>query len=102
MIVSKHDSMIKSFGDKESEKVFNRQVSRKLPNDIQKTALRKLMMINAAVELNDLKVPPGNRLEKLKGDLSDYHSIRVNDKWRIIFKWSVGNTEEVKITDYHK
>ncbi len=81
--------MIKSFGDKESEKIFNRQVSRKLPNDIQKTALRKLIMINAAVELNDLKVPPGNRLEKLKGDLSDYHSVRVNEQWKIIFKWSV-------------
>ena len=94
--------MIKSFGDKETEKIFNRKVSRKLPNEIQRTALRKLNMVHAATEIKDLEVPPGNRLEKLKGNKSDYHSIRINDKWRIVFIWSTGNAEEVKITDYHK
>ena len=94
--------MIKSFGDKETEKIFNRKVSRKLPNEIQRTALRKLNMVHAAIEIKDLEVPPGNRLEKLKGNKSDYHSIRINDKWRIVFIWSTGNAEEVKITDYHK
>ena len=94
--------MIKSFGDKESEKIFNRIVSRKLPNEIQINALKKLNMIHGAAKLKDLEVPPGNRLEKLKGDLSDYHSIRINDQWRIIFIWSAGNAEEIQITDYHK
>lgn len=94
--------MIKSFGDKESEKIFNRIVSRKLPNEIQRNALKKLNMIHGAAKLKDLEVPPGNRLEKLKGDLSDYHSIRINDQWRIIFIWSAGNAEEIEITDYHK
>ena len=94
--------MIKSFGDKETEKIFNRIMSRKLPNEIQRNALKKLNMIHGATELKDLDVPPGNRLEKLKGDLSDYHSIRINDQWRIIFIWSTGNAEEVKIKDYHK
>ena len=93
--------MIKSFGDKETEKVFNRIFSRKLPNEIQRVALRKLNMIHGATELKDLEVPPGNKLEKLKGNLSDYHSIRINDQWRIIFIWSTGHAEEVKITDYH-
>ena len=94
--------MIKSFGDKETEKVFNRIFSRKLPNEIQRGALRKLNMIHGATELKDLEVPPGNKLEKLKGNLSDYHSIRINDQWRIIFIWATGHAEEVEITDYHK
>ena len=94
--------MIKSFGNKESEKIFNRIVSRKLPNEIQRNALKKLNMIHGAAKLKDLEVPPGNRLEKLKGDLPGYHSIRINDQWRIIFIWSTGNAEEIEITDYHK
>jgi len=94
--------MIKSFGDKETEKIFNRKVSRKLPNEIQRNALKKLNMIHGASEIKDLEVPPGNRLEKLKGNLSGYHSIRINDQWRIILIWSTGNAEEVEIRDYHK
>ena len=72
--------MIKSFGDKETEKVWNGQFSKKLPNDIQPTARRKLRMINNAQDINDLRVPPGNRLEKLKGDLKAYYSIRINEQ----------------------
>jgi proteic killer suppression protein len=94
--------MIRTFGDKETEKIFNRKFSRKLPNEIQRIALRKLNMIHGATELKDLEVPPGNKLEKLKGGLSEYHSIRINDQWRIIFIWSSGNAEEVEIKDYHK
>jgi proteic killer suppression protein len=94
--------MIRTFGDKETEKIFNRKFSRKLPNEIQRIALRKLNMIHGATELKDLEVPLGNKLEKLKGGLSEYHSIRINDQWRIIFIWSSGNAEEVEIKDYHK
>ena len=94
--------MIKSFGDKETEKIFNRIMSRKLPSEIQRNALKKLNIIHGATELKDLEVPPGNRLEKLKGNLSGYHSIRINDQWRIIFIWSTGNAEEVEVKDYHK
>lgn len=93
--------MIISFGDKETEKIFSRKRSKKLPNEIQINALRKLNMIHAAKRVKDLEIPPGNRLEKLKGDLSAYHSIRINDQWRIIFVWSAGNAGYVKICDYH-
>lgn len=77
--------MIKSSGDKESEKIWDGIRSKKLPNEIQEVARRKLRMINNAHDILDLKIPPANRLEKLKGSLSDYHSIRINNQWRIIF-----------------
>lgn len=93
--------MIKSFNDKETEKVYGREGSRKLPEDIQQVALRKLRMINNAKNLNDLKIPPGNNLEKLKRDREGQHSIRINDQWRICFKWKDGDAHEVEIMDYH-
>jgi toxin HigB-1 len=93
--------MIKSFNDKETEKVYNREGSRKLPEDIQQVALRKLRMINNAKSLNDLKIPPANNLEKLKGDREGQHSVRINDRWRICFKWKSGDAHEVEIADYH-
>jgi proteic killer suppression protein len=93
--------MIKSFKDKETEKIYSREGSRKLPVDIQQVALRKLRMINNAKNLNDLKIPPANNLEKLKGDREGQHSIRINDQWRICFKWKDGDAHEVEIADYH-
>lgn len=93
--------MIKSFKDKETEKIYSREGSRKLPVDIQQVALRKLRMINNAKNLNDLKIPPANNLEKLKGDREGQHSIRINDQWRICFKWKDGDAAEVEIADYH-
>ena len=93
--------MIDSFGDKETQLIWNGLVSRKLPPAIQQTSRRKLVHINAAVSINDLRVPPGNRLEKLGGRLKDFYSIRINDQWRIIFKWVNGNAFEVEIVDYH-
>jgi len=93
--------MIKSFYSKETEKVWNGIQSSKLPIEIQLTARRKLRMINNSVNMNDLRIPPSNRLEKLKGDKSGYHSIRINDQWRIVFKYKNGHALEVRITDYH-
>jgi proteic killer suppression protein len=93
--------VIKSFKDQETEKVFTREGSRKLPNDIQQVALRKLRMLNNATNLNDLRVPPANRLEKLFRDRAGQHSIRINEQWRICFVWREGNAHEVEITDYH-
>jgi proteic killer suppression protein len=93
--------MIKQFGDKETSGIWYGLQSKKLPVDIQQVARRKLRMINNASDLNDLKVPPSNRLEKLKGDLKDYYSIRINKRWRIIFKWVNSDTYEVSIVDYH-
>ena len=94
--------MIRSFKDKEAEKIFKRERSRKLPDDLQRTALRKLRMLNRAMNLNDLRVPPANRLEKMKGDRSDQYSIRINDQWRICFKWSRSDVFDVEIVDYHR
>lgn len=94
--------MIVSFADKETEKIFEGLVSRKLPVEMQRTARKKLIMLHGAIQILDLKIPPGNRLEKLKGKQSDLHSIRINDQWRIIFTWSSGNAEKVQIVDYHK
>lgn len=91
--------MIITFSCKETELIWNGYVSKKFPSTIQQTARRKLVHIHAAISINDLRVPPGNRLEKLKG--SDFHSIRINDQWRIVFKWAHGNAIEVEITDYH-
>ena len=93
--------MIKSFKDKVTEKVYSREGSNKLPQDIQQVALRKLRMINNPKNLNDLRIPPANRLEKLRGDREGQQSIRINDQWRICFIWQDGNTYEVEITDYH-
>jgi proteic killer suppression protein len=93
--------MIKSFADKESEKVFGREFSRKLPTDIQRIARRKLEILDAAESLNDLRVPPSNRLEKLKSARGEQHSIRINDQWRICFTWRGEDAYAVEIVDYH-
>jgi proteic killer suppression protein len=93
--------MIKSFQDKETEKIFNRHFSGKLPQNIQHLARRKLVMLDAATELNVLRVPPGNRLETLKGNRKGQHSIRINAQWRICFKWKAGDAYDVEIADYH-
>ena len=93
--------MIKSFKCKETEKIFNREFSRRLPRDIQRTAMRKLWMLDAAAELNDLQIPPSNHLEILKGKRKGGHSIRINKQWRICFKWYGGNAHIVEIVDYH-
>ena len=93
--------MIKSFACKETEKIFNRQASRKLPRDIQKIARRKLEIIDGAEILQDLRIPPNNRLEKLSKDRKGQHSIRINDQWRICFEWQVGDAYRVEIIDYH-
>ena len=94
--------MIASFKDAETERFYNRRWSVKLPADIQRTALRKLRMLNNAVHLSDLLAPPGNRLERLKGDRSTAYSIRINDQWRICFEWRGNDAHQVEITDYHK
>jgi proteic killer suppression protein len=93
--------MIKSFRDNETEKVYSREGSNKLPRDIQQVALRKLRMINNAKNLNDTRIPPANRLEKLKADREGQYSIRINDQWRICFTWQEGDAHDVEITDYH-
>ncbi|HEY9702791.1 MAG TPA: type II toxin-antitoxin system RelE/ParE family toxin [Allocoleopsis sp.] len=93
--------MIKNFKDKETEKIFNRQRSKKLPSDIQQIALRKLRMLNRAIAIQDLLIPPGNRLESLKGDRMGQYSIRINSQWRICFEWEEGNALNVEIVDYH-
>ncbi|HEX8397939.1 MAG TPA: type II toxin-antitoxin system RelE/ParE family toxin [Pyrinomonadaceae bacterium] len=93
--------MIGSFADKETEKIFGRAFSRKLPADIQRIARRKLEILDAAENLNDLRIPPANRLEKLLGDREGQHSIRINDQWRICFVWRERDAYEVEIVDYH-
>ena len=94
-------SVIKTFRDAETQKVFNRRFSHKLPPTIQQTALRKLRMLNNAVTLEDLRIPPANRLEKLAGDRAGQYSIRINDQWRICFDWQDNAAYNVEITDYH-
>ena len=94
--------MIKSYKCKETEKIFHRNFSKKFPNNIQKIALRKLRMLNRAMNLNDLIIPPANRLEKLRGDRTGLYSIRINDQWRICFKWQGNDAFEVEIVDYHR
>lgn len=93
--------MIKDFGDKETEKIWNGIFSRKLPNEIQHTARRKLRMLHNAQSLQDLRIPPANRLEKLKGNLFSFYSLRINDQWRIIFVWDNNDAYQVQILDYH-
>jgi proteic killer suppression protein len=93
--------MIVGFGDGETEKIWNGERSRRLPGDIQAIALRKLRLIEAAGRVDDLRVPPGNRLEKLRGKRAEQWSIRINDQWRIVFHWTEGGAENVSIVDYH-
>jgi len=93
--------MIKSFGSKETEKIWNGARSTKLPQDIQHVGRRKLRMINNSISIIDLRIPPSNRLEKLAADLKDFYSIRISDQWRIIFKWEDGHALNVEIIDYH-
>jgi len=93
--------VIKTFKDDETKKIYQRQRSRKLPDDIQQVALRKLRMINNAISINDLRVPPANRLEKLSGNRAGQWSIRINDQWRVCFRWEGSDAYDVEITDYH-
>lgn len=93
--------MIKSFKSKETARIFGRTRSIRLPQDIQQVAYRKLRMLNNAASLDELRVPPANRLEKLAGDRSGQYSIRINDQWRICFEWSDGDAFNVEIVDYH-
>jgi proteic killer suppression protein len=93
--------MLKSFRDRETEKVWQGSVSRRLPHDIQQTARRKLRVLNNVRSLDDLRAPPANRLEALKGNRKGQHSIRINDQWRICFVWKEGDAYDVEIADYH-
>lgn len=93
--------MLQSFADQDSERVWLRERVKKFHTDLQRVALRKLVILDAAENLTDLRIPPGNRLEKLTGDRDGQHSIRVNDQWRICFRWTKAGPEDVMITDYH-
>jgi proteic killer suppression protein len=93
--------VIRSFRDRETEKVFERERSRRLPPDVQRRAHRKLLLLDAAEALDDLRVPPGNRLERLTGNRAGQYSIRVNNQWRICFRWERGDAYDVEVADYH-
>ena len=93
--------MIRSFADKATAKVWAGVPSRRLPMEVQKVARRKLRMLHNAATLDDMRVPPANRLEALKGDRSGQHSVRINDQWRLCFRWSEGDAHDVQIVDYH-
>jgi proteic killer suppression protein len=93
--------MIVSFGDKDTQKIWEGVRVKSLSTEIQVIGRRKLRMLNNSVDVNDLMIPPSNRLEKLKGNLKNYYSIRINNQWRVIFKWNNGNASEVSIIDYH-
>ena len=93
--------MIQSFGDKDTEALFNRERVKKIPQDLYQRARSKLLIIHAATNENDLRIPPGNHFERLKGDKKELCSIRINDQWRIIFKWMDEYANDVTITDYH-
>lgn len=93
--------MILSFGSKDTQKIWDGERVKRIPNLIQEISRRKLRMLNNSQDLMDLQIPPSNKLEKLKGNLKDFYSIRINDQWRIIFKWESGNSSEVEIIDYH-
>jgi proteic killer suppression protein len=93
--------MIVSFGDKTTQKIFDGEWVKGFSTDIQEIARRKLRMLNNSFDIKDLMIPPSNRLEKLKGNLKDFYSIRVNNQWRIIFKWENGNAVNVELIDYH-
>ena len=93
--------VIKSFRDRDTERLFHRERVRRLGADVQRIALRKLRMLDAAASLDDLRIPPVNRLEKLKGDRAGQHSIRINQQWRLCFGWRAGDAYDVEIVDYH-
>ena len=93
--------MIRSFRDKRTEAIFGREAIRGFPNDVSRQARVKLNILNAAEQIDDLRVPPGNRLEKLSGNRAGQHSIRINDQWRVCFRWHDDNAFEVEVTDYH-
>ncbi len=93
--------MLASFGDKDTKKIWEGERVKGLSTELQEMARRKLRMLNNSQNLTDLQVPPSNRLEKLKGNFKEFYSIRINDQWRIIFKWNNGNADEVEIIDYH-
>ncbi len=93
--------MIVSFGSKETQMIWQGERVKKLPLEIQKIGRRKFRMLNNSQDLNDLKIPPSNKLEKLKGTLKEYYSIRINTQWRIVFRWKQNNSHTVKIIDYH-
>ena len=93
--------MIRSFRDKESERIFLRERAKKFSQVVQRAALRKLLLLDAADSPEDLRVPPGNRLEKLSGDRKGQYSIRVNDQWRVCFQWRDGDAFEIEVVDYH-
>ncbi len=96
--------MIESFGNRLAEDLFldtDSKETRRFPSDLKRAARRKLLYLHDAAELMDLRMPPGNRLEALKGNLSGYHSIRINDQWRVVFRWESGNARGVKVVDYH-
>ena len=93
--------MILSFGSKDTQKIWDGERVKKIPNEIQEIGRRKLRMLNNSQNLTDLQIPPSNKLEKLKGNLKDFYSIRINNQWRIIFKWASGNASDVEIIEYH-
>jgi toxin HigB-1 len=93
--------VIRSFADRETERLFSRMPSRRLPAELQRVMLRRLVQLAAADRLEDLRIPPGNRLEALRGDRHGQHSIRVNDQWRVCFRWTDGDAYDVEIVDYH-
>lgn len=93
--------MLTSFGDKNTKKIWEGEKVKGLSTEIQEMARRKLRMLNNSQDLNDLQIPPSNRLEKLKGNFKEFYSIRINNQWRIIFIWNNGNADEVEIIDYH-
>lgn len=93
--------MIKSFGDRDTQRLFGRESVRRFPSVLQRTMLRKLVVLDAAEALKDFRSPPGNRLEKLKGDRAGQYSIRINDQWRICFRWQDGHAHDVELVDYH-
>jgi len=93
--------MIRSFRDSQTERLFRREPVRKPPPDVRRVALRKLVLLDAAETLEDLRVPPGNRLEKLTGNRAGQHSVRINDQWRVCFRWKDGDAEDVEMVDYH-
>ena len=99
--LSKITGMILSFGSKDSQKIWDGERVKKIPNEIQEIGRRKLRMLNNSQNLTDLQIPPSNKLEKLKGNLKDFYSLRINNQWRTIFKWASGNASDVEIIDYH-
>jgi len=100
-LVTQNYIMLTSFGNKNTQKIWEGERVKGLPTEVQEIARRKLRMLNNSQNLTDLMIPPSNRLEKLKGTLKNFYSIRVNDQWRIIFKWNNGNADEIELIDYH-